>query len=158
LKTLLAPTGEVNIFIDEKIETGANWPNYLARALARSRILVPLLSRAYFMSVWCRLELSLMYHRQKVCETNCPDDPPVLIIPFVYDDGKHFPPEVQRLQPMEIHDYANPFVLPDTPKYYDFSEVLRKECPRIEAALDGVPKFDPSWEGLAQERFLETFR
>src|SRR5258707_9253679 len=69
MKTLLEPSlGEVKIFIDQNIETGTSWPDRLAQGLARSRLLMPLLSRAYFYSEWCRLELALMYERERACQ------------------------------------------------------------------------------------------
>lgn len=159
LGSLLRPgVGDVKIFVDQQIETGTSWPGRLASALARSRILVPLLSRDYFRSDWCRLELAMMLEREKQCRLRCPSNQEVLIIPFVYDDGDCFPPEVKEMQPMAIHDFANPFVLPDSNKFVDFTEVLRQQCPRLEAALRSVPNFNPDWERIAHEQFSEQFR
>src|SRR5258708_1301966 len=57
LTSLLRPRlGPIRVFMDETIEDGAAWPNHLARSLSRSRIMVPVLSRDYFQSDWCRLE------------------------------------------------------------------------------------------------------
>jgi hypothetical protein len=159
LATLLRPSlGNVKIFVDDQIETGISWPDRLARALARSRILVPLLSRDYFNSDWCRLELALMRDREVRCQLRCFSNPAVLIVPFVYDDGDCFPVEVREMQPKAIHDYATPFVRPDSPNFEIFSEVLRRECPRLEAALETVPPFDPEWERIAYDQFRERFR
>jgi hypothetical protein len=159
LETLLRPAlGKVKIFVDWQIETGFSWPDYLARALGRSRILVPLLSRDYFNSDWCRLELALMRDREERCKFRCSSNPAVLILPFVYDDGDCFPVEVREMQPKAIHDYANPFVRPDSPSFEIFSEVLRGECPRLEEALRSVPPFNPEWEKVAYQQFRERFR
>jgi hypothetical protein len=159
LETLLRPAlGEVKIFVDGQIDTGMSWPSSLARALARSRLLVPLLSRDYFNSEWCRLELALMREREQRCSLRCMSNPAVLIVPFVYDDGQCFPVEVQEMQAKEIHDYANPFVRPDSPSFEHFAEVLRRECPRIVSALETVPAFNPEWENLASEQFLQRFQ
>lgn len=159
LRTLLRPAlGDVQIFVDEQIETGMCWPDSLARALARSRLLIPLLSRDYFNSEWCRLELALMLEREQQCQFRCSANQSVLIIPFVYDDGECFPVEVRSMQPKEIHEYANPYVRPDSPKYVDFTEVLRKECPRLVAALRTAPPFNPDWEQIAYEQFRDRFR
>jgi hypothetical protein len=159
LGTLLRPSlADVRIFVDEQIETGMSWPDRLARALARSRILVPLLSRAYFNSDWCRLELALMRDRESRCQLRCLSNPAVLIVPFVYDDGDCFPVEVKEMQPREIHDYAQPFMRPDSPNFEIFAEVLRRECPRLVAALNTVPPFDPEWERIAYDQFRERFQ
>jgi len=159
LETLLRPSlGDVKVFVDDKIETGVSWPDRLARALARSRLLVPLLSRDYFNSEWCRLELALMRDREDRCQLRCSSNPAVLIIPFVYDDGDCFPVEVREMEPKEIHDYANPFVRPDSPNFENFAEVLKQECPRLVDALKTVPPFDPEWERIAYDQFRERFR
>jgi hypothetical protein len=66
LRSLLRPAlGQVSVYMDEAIETGASWPNHIALNHARSKILVAVLSRDYFQSDWCRLELALMRHREK---------------------------------------------------------------------------------------------
>ena len=161
LATLLRPSvGNVKLFVDDQIEgeTGMSWPSRLARALARSRLLVPLLSRDYFNSDWCRLELALMREREARCQLRCMSNPAVLIVPFVYDDGECFPVEVQEMQAKRLHDYCNPFVRPDSPNYERLAEVLFRECPRLVAALQTVPPFDPEWEALAFEQFRERFR
>ena len=88
LRSLLQPgLGSVKIFVDNQIETGASWPAYLARALARSRLLIPVLSRDYFNSDWCRLELALMHHREGLVNFRTPANSEVLILPVVIDDG-----------------------------------------------------------------------
>src|ERR1700685_3166730 len=67
LNSLLRPRlGDVKIYIDQNIEAGASWPAELALKHARSKLLVPVLSRDYFQSDWCRLELALMYAREKM--------------------------------------------------------------------------------------------
>jgi len=159
LETLLAPAlGEVKIFTDHQIEAGVSWPGRLAEALARSRILIPLLCRDYFRSDWCRLELALMREREKRHNFRCEVNREVLIIPFVYDDGDCFPAEVKEMQAKGIHEYANPFILPDTPKHANFTEFLRLECcERLVDALGKVPKFDPEWQRMTNSEFRQRF-
>jgi hypothetical protein len=159
LRSLLWPAlGKVEIFVDEQIETGASWPAHLARAHARSRLLVPILSRIYFGSDWCRLELALMRHRESTLGYRTAAKPSGLILPFVIDDGNSFPPEVQAMQAEKIHQFANPYMRVDSLRQEDFAEHLRKWCPCLEAALKVVPPFDPAWENLAHDQFMEMFR
>jgi hypothetical protein len=159
LRSLLRPAlGDVRIFLDEQIETGASWPARLAAAHTRSRLLIPILSRDYFNSEWCRLELTLMYEREKLLGFRTPVKPHVLILPFVIDDGDCFPSEVQAMQGEKIHQFANPCMCTDTPRQEAFAEHLRQWCPRVEQALQSVPPFDPSWEGLAQDQFSQMFQ
>lgn len=151
LRSLLRPAlGNVRIFVDEQIETGVEWPAYLARALAHSKLLIPILCPDYFNSEWCRLELALMYHRAKNHSSS-------LIVPFIINDGECFPPEVQALQSERIHDFANPWIRTDSPKQYEFAEYLKTCCPRIQSALQTVPSYDPEWASLAHDQFCGLF-
>lgn len=160
LASLLRPRlGKVSIYIDEAIETGASWPQHLASHLSRSRLMVAVLSRDYFQSDWCRLELALMHHREQLMKFRTPANPAGLIIPAVIDDGETFPVEVQAMQGEPLHEYANPFIRIDSPKQEALADILRgRLCPAIERALQSAPAFDPAWEQLAQKQFEHTFR
>jgi len=151
--------GRINVFVDETIEDGASWPNHLAMSLSRSRIMVAVLSRDYFQSDWCRLELALMHHREKSVNLRTAANPWGLIVPVVIDDGLCFPPEVQAMQGEPLHSFANPFMRPDSPKQEAMAEVLRnKLCNSIESALKASPAFDPAWEQLAHKQFEGVFQ
>ncbi len=159
LKALLRPClGNVKIYIDECIETGAFWPHHLALNLARSRLMVPILSRDYFQSQWCRLELALMYHREQITNFRTLKNPNGLIIPVVIDDGECFPKEIQAMQWEPLHKFANPFIRIDSPKQEQLAEVIKsKICPTIEKALTNTPPFDPSWEKVSCDEFMNMF-
>lgn len=160
LSSLLRPRlGSIKVFVDETIEVGASWPNHLAMSLSRSRIMVAVLSRDYFQSDWCRLELALMHHREKKGSLRTAASPWGLIIPVVIDDGNCFPPEVQAMQGEPLHSFANPFMRPDSPKQEAMAEVLKnKLCTSIELALAASPAFDPEWEQVAHKQFEEVFK
>lgn len=151
--------GNVKVFVDETIEDGASWPNHLAMSLSRSRIMVAVLSRDYFQSDWCRLELALMLHREKAGALRNATNPWGLIIPVVIDDGNCFPPEVQAMQGESLHEFANPFMLPTSPKQEEMADILRKKlCSSIEKALAATPPFDPTWEQVAHKQFEGLFK
>ncbi len=159
LRTLLRPAlGDVRIFADEQIESGTTWPMRLAQALARSRLVVPVLSRDYFNSDWCRLELALICHREQQCGMRTPANPDGLILPLVIDDGDTFPAEIQAIQTKRIHDFANPWMRPDSPRQEELAEHLRLWCPCVEDALRRVSAYDPAWETLAQDQFRHRFQ
>ncbi len=160
LRALLIPSvGTIKIFVDESIETGASWPLRLAQALARSRLLVPVLSRDYFQSDWCRLELALMLDREGRCGFRTEANTAGLIFPVIIDDGESFPAEVQAIQSERIHDFANPFMRPDSPKQEALADLLRSRfCPDIHHALPKVPQFDPAWASLASGHFRSSFQ
>jgi hypothetical protein len=134
------------------------WPARLAKALAHSRLLIPILSRDYFNSDWCRLELALMHHREKFVGYRTPAQDSVLILPLVIDDGNSFPPEVQDMQGEPIHSFAITCMCPDGPRQEEFAAHLKQWCPRVEQALQTIPPYDPAWEALAHVQFAEMFR
>lgn len=152
----LRPNG-VKIFLDENIESGASWPNYLAQAHARSRLLIPVLSRRYFDSEWCRLELALMHEREKNCGYRCAAKSQGLIHPVVIDDGNCFPITVKDMQGKRLHSFANPFLKLETPSQQNLTEEIRNWCPGIEDALDDIPPYDPAWEALVHAHFVNVF-
>ena len=53
---------------------------------AYSRLLIPILSRDYFNSDWCRLELALMHHRETLVGYRTPAQDNVLILLLATDD------------------------------------------------------------------------
>lgn len=160
LKSLLGVgLGRLRFFLDEGIEDGSTWPNHIAKVLSRSKIMVAVLSRDYFQSDWCRLELALMHHREKGVGYRSATDTRGLIVPVVIDDGKCFPEEVQAMQAEPLHAFANPFMLPDSPKQEALADQLRKKfCPSIETALEHAPTFDPAWEQIAHKQFEGVFK
>jgi hypothetical protein len=160
LWTLLRPgLGSVSIFMDESIETGADWPHYLARHLSRSKIMFAILSRDYFQSNWCRLELALMHKREELTNFRTSSNPAGLIVPVVIDDGTSFPAEVRKMQSEPLNPFANPFMRIESPKQEELAEVLKQRvCPTVERALNRAPAFDPGWEQLAHKQFEHMFR
>ena len=149
----------IRVFVDEDIETGTAWPNKLANALSKSKLLVPILSRDYFQSNWCRLELALMLEREKKCGLRCADCPEGLVVPVVIDDGDCFPDPIKAIQASHIHQYANPFMRNDSPNFEKFADELKsKFCKDIETAMANVPLFDPEWSAISHEQFEAVFK
>jgi hypothetical protein len=66
-KTWLAAElgADAEVSFDQKMETGVAWPNELGVRLARSCVLVPLLTKQYFSSAWCTTEWALMRAREE---------------------------------------------------------------------------------------------
>lgn len=71
------------VFCDERIESGAAWPEELQRAILRSEQLVAVLSPQYFRSPWCRAELDAFKARSRACGAP-------LVWPLQVFDGREY--------------------------------------------------------------------
>jgi TIR domain len=136
------------IFIDHQTPVGANYVNHLAGMLAKSKVLVALLSKDYFSSDWCVHELDLMMERA------CGID---LIIPVLVHDGKTIPDTVAQLQVADFVKYAIPGLSPVSPLHAEFWIALGVLAPRIGEAVEAAPEFDSHWEPLFKQRFIDVY-
>ncbi|MBS1914404.1 MAG: toll/interleukin-1 receptor domain-containing protein [Bacteroidetes bacterium] len=162
LTTYLAPCiGSGAVYVDyERAEGGVDWPEHLAASLARSKVMLAVLSKDYFRSDWCKLELELMLRRQELMKgAGGQGDAIRLVIPVVIHDGDSFPEEVRRIQQIKFHDHADPNMRRPSKEYRDFcAQVRNVVCPAIEEALTGAPHFDPAWVEMARVKFDSRFR
>jgi hypothetical protein len=140
------------IFIDERIEPGADWPGRLARALAGARVLLPIFSRDYFGSDWCIHELDLMHDRL------CRFPGSSLIIPVIGHDGDLIPDEIARLEPVDLKAFRNPDLQRRTPRFEQFADAIRDLAPHVATAIGSAPGFDSSWMNECQTRFDQIYQ
>jgi hypothetical protein len=136
------------IFIDEETPIGVNFPRHLAASLARSKVLVALLSKDYFCTDWCVHELDLMMER---AAGN------TLIIPVIVQDGKAIPDEVAALQSADFVDYRNPGICPKTLLDQRYWDDLIKLSRRIGEAVEAAPEFDSKWETVFEKRLRDVY-
>ena len=73
-----------DVFVDERIEVGADWVDELGTHLACSKAMVAILSRDYFGSPWCLHELDLMLERSLGAQP--------LIVPVIVQDCDNLSP------------------------------------------------------------------
>lgn len=140
------------IFIDERIEPGADWPNRLAGALGRSRVLLAVFSRDYFGSDWCTHELDLMHARWRCFPTTR------LVIPVIGHDGDLIPDEIARLQPFDLSPFRNTDIQRRTPRFEQFSDAVGKLAPHVAKAIGSAPGFDPAWSQDCEQRFDKVYQ
>ena len=137
-----------NIFIDEQIPIGTNYVDHLATSLARSKVMIPLLSRDYFSSDWCVHELDLMIARSKGND---------LIVPILVHDGDVIPDTVNQLMHADFKAYANPVLFGDAPLHKKFWDEIGKIAPRIRKAIEAAPSFDNRWVDQFRKRLMEVY-
>lgn len=140
------------IFIDEHIEPGVDWPDRLAGALGRARVLLAVFSGDYFGSDWCIHELDLMYGRLRRFPSSR------IIIPVIGHDGEQIPDEIARIQTFDLSAYRNTDIQRRTPRFEQFSESVRNLAPHVAAAIGSAPSFDPSWLHECQARFDQVYQ
>jgi len=144
---------DAEIFFDQNMEAGVPWPTNLGHALAHSRVLVPLLSRQYFNSHWCKAELSHMLARQKSFGLDASRRG--LIVPATIHDGQDLPSCVAQITRVRLEDYANIRLAKNSPTEEELSRRICNWVPDIAKAIHAVPECDPEWRHLAIEEFLK---
>lgn len=135
------------IFLDEQLEPGDDWPNRLGTALARSRILIPIYSGDYFGSEWCVHELDLMHGRQMQCQDS------KLIVPMLGHDGDLIPEAMGRILYCDIREFRNTDIQRKSPRFEKFSDAIKTLSPRVAAAICSAPDYAAAWEAECKGRF-----
>lgn len=147
----------VKIFIDYDIETGESWPQSLGHALSQSRVLVPLLSRQYFSSPWCKLEFSHMLARENSCSFRTAQCPSGLIVPAHIHDGDSFPARARAIQAAQLQPFTNVRLSKESRTEELLSEEIRRWVPDIAAAVRSAPPCQESWMNIAVQEFMQQF-
>jgi hypothetical protein len=140
-----------DIFVDDRIVPGADWPRRLGDSLARARVLLAIFSGDYFGSDWCLHELDLMHGRL----LRFPDSN--LIVPVLGHDGHLIPVEIARLQPFDLSAFRNTDLQRRTPRYEQFSDAVRNLAPHVASAIGTAPRFDPDWVHECRARFDQVY-
>ena len=146
-----------NIYIDDKIAEGNAWPHDLARALARSKVLVALWTPLYFNSRWCISELAHMHAREQQCGFRNREHPEGLIVPATLHDGDDFPSQAKIIQMADLRDCAKPWAVRDGQVIQDLAQRICAWTPQVARAIRHAPAFDPTWQDLAFDSFMDLF-
>jgi hypothetical protein len=148
---------DAKVFCDSNLETGNDWPIELGTKLASSRIIIPLLSRQYFGSDWCKTELALMCAREKQCGFGTTVRPHRLIVPAIIHDGDDLPRVVNSIQAVKLQEFSNAFMTPKSPNMEELSSKIRLWSPDVAKAIKRVPDYDENWVKLAVDEFINLF-
>jgi hypothetical protein len=82
---------KASIFRDTTtIQAGQAWEMQIKNALAKSRVIIPILTPMYFQSVICVKELAVFQHRQQQLGYQTLQNPDGLVIPVGIRDGGVF--------------------------------------------------------------------
>lgn len=138
---------EPKIFLDAQQEVGVRWPDNLARALHRSRLLVAVWSPPYFRSSWCLAEWHTMLQRERLLGIGGPADPMGLVYPVRYSDGDRFPEEARSVeQQVSFTDWRYPYrQFSESLAYLEFHTAVVKMAEYLAGRLDNVPQWQADW-------------
>jgi hypothetical protein len=137
---------ETRIFKDtDEIYSGQAWDLKIKNALIHSKIMVCVLSPAYFQSEWCKKEFAIMDYRQVQSGFLTIDNPNGLIVPIKIFDGEHFPPYANSLQIADFNKFSR-LGLEKTPLYTDFQEHLLAWMPNVTHAYNNAPEWNNDWK------------
>jgi TIR domain len=139
------PDDSDRIFVDERIDEGADWVNEIGLHLATSRVVVAVFSGSYFTSPWCVHELDLILERLHFYSGAGPINTR-LIIPVVVHDGEHIPDPVSRIQPANLSKWWIAGLMRGTPAYQELSEAVRALSPKVAKAINTAPDFDEVYD------------
>lgn len=135
-----------SVFLFQDQESATAWPEHLANALRRSRVLVAVISPPYFRSPWCVAEWASMVERERLVGLGTMSDSRLLIHPVVYADGKHFPPEARRNYSRDFSQWNYPNShFKDTKPYLDFFDAVEALAEEIARRLDDVPPWSDNF-------------
>jgi hypothetical protein len=146
--------GSLEIFVDDQIQTGARWESVLKRKVARSKLMLSLISAEYFHREWCRKEMALMLEREDTLGLVGHDDNYGLLIPIRLGDGDSFPNLIGRIQHHDFEAFADPDLPAGSLRASNFNQNLKKLAKTIARTLPQAPGCcDTSWESLTGDVF-----
>jgi hypothetical protein len=138
-----------DIFCDQRIEVGSDWPDALAEALNRSCCMLAVWSPRYFRSPWCIAEWETMLAREKQLGLKT-DGSPGLVYPVVYSDGDYFPEAANRTQQkIDLREYSYPYPqFRNSEKYLVFHDRVAEIANDLEGWLRLTPAWSADWISL----------
>lgn len=148
--------GPVVVSVDYQIEPGALWNPNLRRRVARSKIMLPLLSANYFHREWCRREMALMFEREKKLGLEGRDENYGLLIPVRLGDGLTFPDLIGRVQYIDFEEFADPDLPIGSPRAAEFNRRLKQLAQAIGRTLPQVPAdCSQEWHEFTGDEYLD---
>ena len=135
------------IFIDQKIDVGSDWPEDLANALHHSCCMLAIWSPSFFRSKWCMAEWETMLAREQQTGLRSRGHTMGLVYPVVFSDGEYFPEAAKRTQSkFDLKDYTYPYPqFRNTPEYLKFHDKMTEVANGLVRLLQEVPPWNAAW-------------
>jgi hypothetical protein len=145
------------IFIDSQLEAGTTWPISLGKKLGESRTLIPLWTKTFLNSDWCKCEIGHMLEREKLLGLRTIDKPGGLIFPTVIHDGDTMPVELKTIQKVEIQECYCISMRRDSERSELLEDKLRSLACEIAQAIENAPGWQDDWGIQATNDFVKLF-
>lgn len=131
-----AGSARVFLDVDHGITAGQDWRTALGGALARTRVLVPVLEAEFFRSDWCVAEFATAMARRALTGVD-------LVVPVRLADGDFWSMEAKALQHEDFEPWNTLRRPSAAPKGYH--EAVKRLCRSISGRLAQAPPWDPAW-------------
>lgn len=141
------------IYVDERIEAGANWKYSLNNALVSSKVMVPVFMASYFDSINCRLELSHMLEREEMCGLRSVTTPDGLIVPARISERDYFPDRAIDVLDYDFTDFNLPHFSKDADNYGLFEKKMNLFVKVVYAAMKRAKPFDSVWAQIRGDKY-----
>ncbi len=143
---------ETRIFIDSQIETGAEWPATLRRALIKSRCLLAIWSPEYFRSKWCEAELQSILLREQMLGLRTEEHPNGLIYAVLFAGAGCLPSKVQAIQYKDLSRWNYPYAsFRKNPQFLFFDRKVQQMCRELAIMIQSAPPWQENWPVVTPE-------
>lgn len=139
------------------MHAGDSWPIELGANLARSKTLLAICTKPYRKSPWCQAEFSMMRAREDHLGFRR-NKPGGLIVPVIAHDCDDSPEFLAGIKTVSIKGLTSLYLCTTSMKAQTLDEQIEQIAKAVAKAIDFAPAFQPSWESLAREAFVEMFR
>lgn len=133
---------EPDIYFDQNMRAGTEWPSEIKNALKTTRILVPILNSKYFSSSWCKAEFSTLSEREKLFLPN----KITLIYPIRFHDGKYFTDHIENRLYFDMGEYSSTcLAFKESSNYILFERSVKKVAAELAELISKAPEYNNNW-------------
>lgn len=151
--------GPVKISFKHQIKSGASWNPNLGRRVARSQLMLPILTATYFKEECCVHELALMFEREQSLAMEGSVDDYRMVIPIRLGDGVTFPDLVGRVNHLDFRQFADPYLPNGTARADAFNSKVQELAEVIAQTRLKLPDaYSDEWEKFTGDSFVKQLR
>lgn len=152
---LESEVGRLEVSVDYQIQAGTLWGPNLERRVARSKLMLALMSANYFHREWCRREMALMFEREKHLKLEGRDKNYGLLIPIRLGDGNTFPELIKKVQHFDFEEFLDPDLPVGSERASKFNMGMKELAQTIARTLPQAPRScNDAWRHFTGKKYL----